>query len=215
MSSFFEKLKKGMGMEAAPPKEGEINTPEEVAKEEEPKPEPKPKKSKKKSASAKAAADKENSDEEKIKTENKEDIMEQKNEKIIIEEPSFAKASEGKEKRWPSFAKDQEGQLAVDVYQTEEFLVIQSAIAGIKPESLDIIIEGDMVAIKGVREKPEEKEDRNYFYQECFWGPFSRQIILSLEVDPGRAEALLKDGILTIRMPKIERDKKRKLVVKG
>ncbi len=127
---------------------------------------------------------------------------------------SKATASEGKEK-WSSFNKDQEGQLAIDVYQTEEFLVLQSAIAGVKPESLDIVIEGDMVSIKGSREKPEEKAESNYFYQECFWGPFSRQIILSVEVDPARAEALLKEGILTIRLPRIERDKKRKLVVKG
>jgi HSP20 family protein len=149
--------------------------------------------------------------------------MEQKNE-VKIEKPSFAsasakatadkKATEDKEK-WAGFSKDQEGQLAIDVYQTEESLVLQSAIAGVKPESLDINIEGDMVSIKGNREKPEEKAERNYSYQECFWGPFSRQIILPVEVDPARAEALLKEGILTIRLPRIERDKKRKLVVRG
>lgn len=107
-----------------------------------------------------------------------------------------------------------EGQLAIDVYQTERELIIQSAIAGIKPEDLDISIEGDKVTIKGKREKPTEKEERNYFYQECYWGPFSREIILPVEVDPSRAEASFEEGVLTIRIPKIEREKKRKIEVK-
>lgn len=107
-----------------------------------------------------------------------------------------------------------EGQLAIDVYQTEGELIIQSAIAGIKPEDLDIAIEGDKVTIKGKREKPTEKGERNYFYQECYWGSFSREIILPVEIDPSRAEATFKEGILTIRMPKIEREKKRKIEIK-
>lgn len=107
-----------------------------------------------------------------------------------------------------------EGELAIDVYQTERELVIQSAIAGIKLEDLDITIKGDKITIKGKREKPNETEERNYFYQECYWGPFSREIILPVEVDPSRAEATFKEGILTIRMPKIEREKKRKIEVK-
>jgi HSP20 family protein len=216
MASFFEKLKKGMGIEEedkiavskdeekdgdkeeTEKKEINKNEPEEEPeKKTEKKPATKPKKKKIKKSEKKAEEIKE--------VENK---MEQKNE-IKIE-----KESETKEK-WSSFNKDQEGQLAIDVYQTDEFLVLQSAIAGVKPDSLDIVIESDMVSIKGNREKPEEKGDRNYFYQECFWGPFSRQIILSVEVDASRAEATLKEGILTIRLPKIERDKKRKLVVKG
>jgi HSP20 family molecular chaperone IbpA len=224
MASFFEKLKRGMGVVES----GQNEMKDEVKPEEqlEQKPPAKPRKKRQKKEPADAA---DNINEEKTpiepeikKTEEKEietknNIMQEKEEVKIATQEETEPRSEGreKEKKWPSFSKDQEGQLAIDVYQTEEFLVIQSAIAGIKPDSLDIVIEGDMVSIKGNREKPEEKGDRNYFYQECFWGPFSRQIILSLEVDPARAEALLKDGILTIKLPKIERDKKRKLVVKG
>ncbi len=112
------------------------------------------------------------------------------------------------ENQWPKA----EGQLAVDVYQTDSELVIQSAIAGVKPENLDISIEKDLVTIKGEREKPvQEKGD--YFYQECYWGGFSRQIILPVEVDPGRIEATLKEGILMIRMPKIMREGKKKIEV--
>ena len=108
-----------------------------------------------------------------------------------------------------------EGQLAVDVYQTDEELIIQSAIAGVKPEELDITTQGDVVIIKGVREKPAEEENGNYFYQECYWGPFSRQIILPVEADPARSKATIKEGILTIRMPKIEKEKEKKIAVKG
>jgi len=109
---------------------------------------------------------------------------------------------------------EREGELAVDVYQTEEELVIQSAIAGVKPETLDIAIESDVITIRGDRKKLEEKGEKNYFYQECYWGPFSRQIIAPVEIDPSRAQAVMKEGILTIRMPKIQREKKRKIEIK-
>lgn len=107
------------------------------------------------------------------------------------------------------------GQLVVDVYRTEKSIVIQSAIAGVKIENLDISVENDMVIIKGIREKPEETEERSYFCQECYWGPFSREIILSEEIDPGRAEAIMKDGILTLRFPRIQRNKKVKIEIKS
>jgi len=109
---------------------------------------------------------------------------------------------------------ESEGQLTVDVYQTGEDLIIQSAVAGVSTEDLDISVEKDMVIIRGRREKPEDGQARNYFYQECYWGPFSREIILPVEVDALRSEASLKDGILTIRLPKIERDKKKKITVR-
>lgn len=107
-----------------------------------------------------------------------------------------------------------EGQLAVDVFQTEDDLVIQSTIAGVKVDDLDIAIEGDKVMIRGKREKPTRDEKINYFYQECYWGPFSREIILPVEIDPSRATALFKEGVLIIRMPKIAREKKRKISVR-
>jgi HSP20 family molecular chaperone IbpA len=102
-----------------------------------------------------------------------------------------------------------EGQLTVDVYQTDGEIVIQSAIAGVKPENLEISIENDIVTIRGERRETREKEKKNYFYQECYWGRFSREIILPSEVDSVRARAEMKDGVLTIRAPKIERGKKR------
>jgi len=106
-----------------------------------------------------------------------------------------------------------EGQLAVDVYQTENDLVVQAAIAGMKVEDLDVLIEDEVITIKGNRPNPVQ-EDGDYFIEECYWGNFSRKIILPVEVDSSRADAAMKEGVLTIRIPKIQREKKKKLVVK-
>lgn len=119
------------------------------------------------------------------------------------------KTSKGKEWFEP------EGELAVDVYQTEGEIVIQSTVAGVSPDDLDINIENDVVTISGTRNNPNPDEEKNYFYQECYWGPFSRQVILPEEVDINRIEASLKDGIFTLRLPKMERQKVRKIKIRG
>lgn len=108
-----------------------------------------------------------------------------------------------------------EGQLAIDVYQTENDIVLKSTIAGVKPEDLDITIEEDMVTIKGSRKKDEEVHVGNYFYQECYWGSFSRSVILPMEIDSEQAQASFKNGVLTIRLPKLAKHKKKKITVLG
>lgn len=108
-----------------------------------------------------------------------------------------------------------EGELAVDVYQTDGEIVIQSTIAGVQAEDLDVSIENDVVTIRGERRNPNQGEEKSYFYQECYWGPFSRQIILPEEVDASRAEAEMKEGILTLRFPKLDRQKIRRIKVRG
>ena len=106
-----------------------------------------------------------------------------------------------------------DGELAVDVYQTEKDVVIQSAIAGVRPEELDITVENDVVTIRGIRKNPDEKEQKQYLHEECFWGPFSRQIFLPEEVDVKNAEAAMKDGILTLRLHKLLREKTKKVKI--
>jgi HSP20 family protein len=110
---------------------------------------------------------------------------------------------------------DAEGQLTIDVYQTNKDIVIKSTIAGVKPEDLDVDINSEMVTIKGKRTQDEEIDVENYYYQECYWGPFSRSIILPVEIVTEKAEATMKNGILTIRLPKMEVAKTRKLQVRG
>ena len=111
----------------------------------------------------------------------------------------------------PSETSTEEGQLTIDVYQTPEEMVIKSTIAGVRQDDLDITIATDMVTIQGVRRKDENISPEDYYYQELYWGPFSRSVILPQEVDTESAKAALKDGILTIRLPKFERGRTKKL----
>ncbi len=107
-----------------------------------------------------------------------------------------------------------EGQLSIDVYQTPADIVIKSTIAGVKPENLDIAITNDMVTIRGRRETDDDLEKDDYFYQECYWGAFSRSIILPVDVQTDKSLATLKNGVLTIRLPKSERIKSKKIEIK-
>lgn len=109
---------------------------------------------------------------------------------------------------------DSEGQLTIDVYQDKDDIVVQSAVAGVDPENLEISITPESVTVHGKREKTDTIEDKDYFYQECFWGKFSRSIILPHEIDPEKAAANVKNGILTIRLPKLDRKRAKKLKVK-
>lgn len=196
MSNFFEKLKKGMEIEEMPEKEV-VEEPASVP------------------ASAKAMAGKEEKKPRKKskKEPKKEPEKEPKKEKIKVEKDSSKKDS-GKKENF-SFANlgEPEGELTVDVFETDEDIIIQSAIAGVEPENLDITVENDIVTIKGNRGKQLIEETQNYFRQECYWGRFFREIILPIETDNSRAKAIIKNGILTIKIPKIKKVKIKKLVV--
>ena len=108
------------------------------------------------------------------------------------------------EKLKPSLEDEIEGQLTVDVYQTKDAIVVQSTVAGVDPEDLEINITNESVTIHGSREKIERVEEKDYFYQECFWGKFSRTLVLPCRVFPDQVTASLKNGILTIILTKAE-----------
>jgi len=114
-----------------------------------------------------------------------------------------------------NFSSDAEGQLTIDVYQTENEIVIKSTIAGVKPEDLDVSINNDMVTIRGERKNEEVVSAENYYYQECYWGNFSRSVVLPVDILSEKSEASLKNGILTIRLPKADTRKIKKLQVRG
>ncbi len=183
-SSFLEKLKRGMGIEEVTPEQKE---PEKVQRE-------RPKKSKE-------------SEREKEKISKKVTPSVKEKTEVTQEEKEREKVLEEKKEDWL----EPEGQLVVDVFQTEENLYLQSPIAGVKAEDLDIELEKDILTIRGERKNP-TVENAEYLIKECYWGRFSRQIILPVEIDPNRIEAFLKEGILTIKMPKLLREKKRKIV---
>lgn len=98
-----------------------------------------------------------------------------------------------------------EGQLAVDVYQTDDTIVIQSTLAGVRVEDIDISVNNDMVTIRGIRQHEQEVAPQNYLYQECYWGGFSRSIILPNDVKGEKVSATLKNGILTVVLPKADK----------
>jgi HSP20 family protein len=105
---------------------------------------------------------------------------------------------------WMDHETVSEGQLSIDVYQNEKTIVIQSTIAGAKPENLKISLHHDLLTIHGTREQNQAITEENYLYRECYWGPFSRSVILPAEVDNRKVEANLENGVLTITLHKIK-----------
>jgi len=104
------------------------------------------------------------------------------------------------------------GQLTVDIYHTPNDIIVESAIAGAKPEDIDVNVSPDSISIKGLRRR-ELEGAAEYLHQECYWGRFTRSIILPEEVDPENASVKFKNGILSVKMPKTNRRKTRKLEV--
>ena len=100
-----------------------------------------------------------------------------------------------------------EGRLAVDVFETERELIIKSAIAGVRTEHLEVFVHNDMLTLRGQR-KEEVEPGAVPLVRECHWGSFSRSIILPTEIDADHISAALKDGVLTVRLPKVERSRK-------
>ena len=104
-------------------------------------------------------------------------------------------------------ADNNEGELSVDVFQSDDYVVIKSTIAGVKPEDIDIAIDNDMITIRGERSQEETVQEDDYLYQECYWGAFSRSIILPVEVKSEEVQASLKNGVLTVKLPKAKKSK--------
>lgn len=109
----------------------------------------------------------------------------------------------------------EEGQLTVDIYQTPTDIVVQTMVAGVRPEDLQITIARDMITIHGKREEAKSIDDDNFFVRELYWGSFSRTISLPQEVEPEDAEATEKHGLLTIKLPKIDKGRQTTLKVKS
>lgn len=140
-------------------------------------------------------------------------------------EPQLVKATTRKKKEEPEEEEaprellseefdDAEGHLQIDVYQDENNIIIESTIAGVETDDMDISITPESVTVKGTRKRQGRIRKEDYLYQECFWGRFSRSVILPQEIDPEKAQAALKNGVLRIVLPKIQRSKSKKIKVK-
>ncbi len=114
----------------------------------------------------------------------------------------------------PLEEREQEAELAVDVKQTPSEIIIKTMVAGVAPEDLDVSISQEMVIIRGSRREIYEADDDDYFHKELYWGSFARTILLPAEVKSEEAVAEIKHGLLTIRLPKIDKQKQTKLRIR-
>lgn len=131
----------------------------------------------------------------------------QEEEEFGYEDVPQETALDQEEKEWLEQSDYEEGQLSIDVYQTPGEIIIKSTIAGVKPENIDISINNDMLTIRGHRSMDKKIKEENYLYRECYWGSFSRSIILPVEVEGEKIEAELENGVLTVTLPKAKNAK--------
>ena len=110
---------------------------------------------------------------------------------------------------------NEEAELSVDMYQTPTSIVVQAMVAGVKPEDLDLSIARDIITIRGKREENRNIDEENYFNKELYWGRFSRTISLPAEVEPEEVEAIEKHGLITIKIQKLDKEKKSNVKVKS
>ena len=109
---------------------------------------------------------------------------------------------------------DEEGELLVDVYHTPDEIVIKAILGGVARDEIDISATQEMITIRATREHPEEVGRENYYNQELYWGTFSRSITLPQEIDIDATQANFSNGLLTIRLPKIDKERVEKIKVK-
>lgn len=108
----------------------------------------------------------------------------------------------------------EEGQLAVDVADAGRELIVISTMAGAEAGKIEVYLHNDLLTIRGERQRPvRSSESLDYLHTECFWGPFSRTIVLPVEVQPHRARAEYKNGVLLVSIPKRQVDARIPVVV--
>ncbi|MEI7513301.1 MAG: Hsp20/alpha crystallin family protein [bacterium] len=113
-----------------------------------------------------------------------------------------------------SWMDDSEGQLAVDVHQGDDAVIVKTMTAGVDPSDIEITVSRDTITIRGKRESEHEIHDSDYFHKELYWGSFSRTIMLPCEVESEEASAREDHGLLTITLPKIDKNKQTKVKIK-
>lgn len=112
--------------------------------------------------------------------------------------PAIKKEIKIKQEQWF----EPEGELVIDMLETPKAIIIQAPLAGVKNEDIEIMLEDDTLKIKGDRKKPKQGKETEHLLQECYWGAFSREIILPVEVSKTKIQAEIRQGILTINIPK-------------
>lgn len=154
-------------------------------------------------------------DEDEDEFEEDEGVVVQYTEAEVAEEIPVSQSTQQPTSKDEEWMNDYEGALNIDMFQTKDNVIIKSTIAGVRPDDIDITVANDMVTIKGTRQREENISQDDYFYQECYWGSFSRSVIVPVDIDSEEIEADLKDGILTVIIPKAAKAKTKKVKVKG
>lgn len=117
------------------------------------------------------------------------------------------------EDTWDDTQEEFLGQLAVDVYETENKLVVKARTAGVNKEDLDVSISDGILTISGTLSSGDDTDAINWHIQECYWGEFSRTLALPVSVKEDEVEAVLKDGVLTISFNKIKQEQAKKIQI--
>ncbi len=117
------------------------------------------------------------------------------------------------EESWEESEEEFPGQLAVDVYETADRLVVKARTAGVNKEELDVSISDGILTISGTLNSGDDTDATNWHIQECYWGEFSRTLALPVSVKEDEVEAILKDGVLTIRFNKIKQEAAKKIQI--
>ncbi len=150
-----------------------------------------------------------------IKLDDEEDIVAPHSYAGPIKRITVKDKDEHTEETLESKEEEQEAELTLDLYQTENEIIVQAMIAGVHPDNLSINMTRDSITIRGRREENQSVNRENYFLKELYWGTFSRTVALPEEVNIEEAEALEKHGLLIIKLPKIDKNKEAKLKVKS
>lgn len=114
---------------------------------------------------------------------------------------------------WDDSQEEFLGQLAVDVYETEEKLVVKARTAGVNKEDLDVSISDGILTISGTLSSGDDADATNWHIQECYWGEFSRTLALPVSVKEDEVDAVLKDGVLTISFSKIKQEQAKRIQI--
>lgn len=108
-----------------------------------------------------------------------------------------------------------QGNLLIDMYQTDDDVVVKASLPGVNPDEVDITVTGDTLTIKGEHKEESQTKEENYYYKERRFGSFSRTVSLPVQVESGKANATFEDGILTLTMPKSEETKPKQIKIKS
>lgn len=135
------------------------------------------------------------------------------NDDSLADDSGAAAAQQPTDGAWEESEDDFPGQLAVDVYETDEQLIVKARTAGVNKEDLDVSISDGILTISGTLSSGDDAVATNWHIQECYWGEFSRTLALPVAVKEDEVAAVLKDGVLSITFSKIKQEQAKKITI--